>query len=383
MTTEDFINTSLKKAQSENSALFFAPGRVNLIGEHTDYTGGLVLPAAIQYGTYLLITKHSGDTFIFSSENFPEKAEIPLPESGKKQNAWFDYPLGVITELKNKGWQPEGLRFHYYGDIPTGAGLSSSASIEVVTAYAINRLYDLGISGRELALLSQRAENNFVGVQCGIMDQYAVALGQSNHALQIDCHDITHEPIPVKFKDYEWMVINSNKKRGLVDSEYNKRVQELEEARKQLNNSFDVPYLGMLQPEDADWIDKLVTGETALKRLRHVVNENRRVRLAAEFLKAGDAKQFGQMMILSHDSLAHDFEVSCKELDTLVTIAMDTPGVAGSRMTGAGFGGCTLTLVHRDAVEDLKNRVATLYEKETGLKPGFYPVTLTGEPKKY
>ncbi len=383
MTANQFVESSLNRIKGGSGGLFFAPGRVNLIGEHTDYTGGLVLPAAIQYGTYLRIQKNSGDSFRFSSENFPGKKEIPISETGKKQNGWYDYPLGVINEMKKRGWQPRGLEFHYFGDIPRGAGLSSSASIEMVTAYALNELFELNLSRKELTLLSQQAENRFVGVQCGIMDQYAVGFGKSDHALKIDCHEINHEAIPVGFDDYCWTVINTNKKRGLIDSEYNRRVQELNRIKEQLNSTFEVPYLGMLLPEDADWLDKLITDEVLLKRLRHVVNENQRVRLAAELLKSGDAKKFGEMMILSHDSLAHDFEVSCTELDTLVTIAMDTPGVAGSRMTGAGFGGCTVTLVHKDALNELTERVNKLYPQKTGLKPEIYSVSLTGEQKKF
>jgi len=382
MTTQDFIKKFENKNDGKKGFLFFAPGRVNLIGDHTDYTGGFVLPAAINFGTYLFLEKINEKALRFSSENMEGKAEIEFDTIKNARNNWVDYPLGVINQLIGKGWKPEGLEFTYYGDIPNGAGLSSSASIEMVTAYALNTISDLKIPAKELVLLSQKAENDFVGVQCGIMDQYAVGLGKSDNAILIDCNDITHKYIKIPFDEYIFVVVNSNKKRGLLDSAYNVRVDELQKVKEIINKSFDVPYLGTLTPDDADWIEKLVTDETLLRRVRHIVNENAAVKIAAQYLENNDPAKFGEMMVNSHQSLKHDYEVSCTELDILVDTAMGIEGVAGARMTGAGFGGCTINLVKRDALDSFTGIMEKEYRQKTGIKPDIYPVGITGELKR-
>ncbi len=361
--------------------LFFAPGRVNLMGDHTDYTGGLVLPATVSMGTYLYIRLIPGKVIRLCSENLGKEETLPVTGKLQPRQDWTDYPAGVLNELMEKGWKPQGLELTYFGDLPLNAGLSGSASIEVVTAMALNTLFALGLSDKELALLSQAAEHRFAGVQCGIMDPYSVATGRAGHALVIDCHEISHREVPVAFEQYRFVAVNSNVKHTLAQSSYNRRVAELRQVREIINSFFEVPYLGMLTGEDHEWLDKLVEEPLLKKRLRHVVNENTRVQVAAEMLEKKDAMGFGQLMYDSHDSLAYDFEVSCKELDVLVKIASETEGVAGARLTGAGFGGCTLNLVKNEAVDDFSEKILRDYEQKTGKKARVYPLSLTGEKK--
>ncbi len=383
MNSSEFIALSEKKNDRKSGFLFFAPGRVNLMGDYTDFTDGFVLPAAISSGTYLSVQLISEKVLRFSSKNVEGNFELALTDIKKRTRSWIDYPLGVMNELTAQGWKPQGLALTYFGDIPTGSGLSSSASIEMVTAFAINRIFGLNIPRKELALLSQRAENNFVGVMCGMMDQYAVGLGEHAKALFINCHEITHKTVKIPFEEYRFVIINTNKKRELLHSAYNRRVKELNTIKERLNNYFEVPYLGALTGEDADWLDKIITNETLIKRLRHVVNENTRVKLSAELITDNHPEKFGELMFQSHDSLAYDFEVSCRELDTLVAIASKTEGVAGARMTGAGFGGCTINLVRQEAVEAFVQKTTTEYKKETGLDADVYPLEITGELRQF
>ncbi len=374
-----FIVYSEKKNDRKNGFLFFAPGRVNLIGDHTDYTGGFVLPVAIQLGTYLFIKLIPEKIIHFKSNNINNSFVLKFDDLGKPTKTWVDYPLGVINQLQKHGWQPQGMELTYFGDIPIGAGLSSSASIEMVTAHAINTVFKLNLSRKMLSLLSQKAENDFVGLQSGIMDQYAVGMSENGKALLIDCHNITHKTVKVSFDDYSFVVINTNKKRALLNSVYNRYVSELSATKQILNNTFDIPYLGILTPDDAEWLDKLITDELLLKRLRHVVNENARVKFAAEYLENNQPVKFGEMMNLSHESLVNDFEVSCIELDTLVKIALETEGVVGARMTGAGFGGCTINLIHKDAIDIFTKRIKEQYKKITSLNATLYNISISGE----
>lgn len=381
MTTETFLSRYQKQTNAHDQFLFFAPGRVNLLGDHTDYTGGYVLPAAISLGTYLFVRLLPEKEIRISSENLEEHKAIPLEQLSKPQGNWTDYPVGVLHELERNGWKKQGLELIFFGDIPMNAGLSSSASIEMVTAFAVNAIFELGISAKDLALLSQKAENDFAGVSCGIMDQYAIGLAKPRHALMIDCHEITHKEIPVLLNDYQLVAVNSNVKHSLVNSVYNRRVEELQQIKEIINSFFDVPYLGILTGEDYEWLDKLVEEPVLKKRLRHVVNENTRVQLGAEMLKQQKAEAFGKLMYDSYDSLVYDFEVSCKELDVLVKTASKTEGVAGARMTGAGFGGCTLNLVKTEAVSDFRQKIITDYKKETGRDATVYTLSLDGEIK--
>jgi galactokinase len=377
---KNYTKSDFEKETKENSAqLFFAPGRVNLIGDHTDYSGGLVLPAAIQFGTYLGIKLKKDMSVDFSSKNFKEKLSIEISNIQNRTNTWVDYPLGVINQLIKKGWKPEGMELTYYGDIPNGAGLSSSASIEMVTAFALNELFSLDLSLVEMALLSQKAENEFVGVSSGIMDQFAVGLGEPGKAIFLNCHNLDYQQVTADFKNHSLIVINSNKQRTLAGSKYNERVGELKEILNILNQKTSVPYLGSLSQNDFNNFQNEIKDETLLKRFRHVVIENERVKEAVIFLKNNNLMEFGHLMYRSHQSLAKDYEVSCKELDTLVSIAESTKGVIGARMTGAGFGGCTVNLVQENAIIDFTKKIQKEYPKICRLEANVFEIQLNSQ----
>jgi galactokinase len=381
LNTSPLFSTYKQQVNGRDRFLFFAPGRINLIGDHTDYTGGRVLPAAISVGTWLFVRLIPEKEIRLRSENLSDEKVFPFNEMSQPQKAWTDYPMGVLHELMQAGWQRQGLELIFHGDLPMNAGLSSSASIEMVTAFALNVIFSLGLSMKELALLSQRAEHRFVGVHCGIMDQYTIAHARPQQAILLDCHSVSHTDVRVNFSDYEFIAVNSGVKHQLSASVYNQRVAELKRVREVINSFFDVPYLGLLSGEDHEWLDKLVEDPVLKKRLRHVVNENTRTDVAAEMLEKGNAASFGRLMYDSHNSLAFDFEVSCKELDTLVKIASETEGVVGARMTGAGFGGCTVNLVHKDALKAFSEKIVHDYHKATGREASVYPLDLSGEIK--
>ncbi len=379
MDTTTFLSKYQPQVNGKNRFLFFAPGRINLMGDHTDTTGGFVLPATLSRGTYLFAQKIPENEIRLYSLNLEKKKTVSLENPLHPAKDWTDYPMGVIHEIIQQGWKPQGLELIYFGDLPMNAGLSSSASIEMVTALALNQMFSLALPDKTLALLSQAAEHHFAGVQCGIMDPYAIAFGRPGQALLMDCHNITHREIPIHLDGYQWVAVNSNVKHELSQSIYNQRVEELKQVHETINSFFEVPYLGMLTGEDHEWLDKLVEDPLLKKRLRHVVNENTRVQAAAEMLEKKDAMGFGRLMYDSHDSLAYDFEVSCKELDVLVKIASETEGVAGARLTGAGFGGCTLNLVSSDRIPLFIEKIQNDFEKMTGKKATVYPLSLTGE----
>ena len=353
--------------------VYFAPGRVNLIGEHTDYNNGYVLPCALTYGTYLLIRKNNQDSINLASVNFEFTASIPVSKLTQKQGTeWVNYPLGVINQLVGHGFKPEGMDMLFYGNIPNGAGLSSSASIEVVTAAAINELFYLKLQLVELVKLSQKAENEFIGVNCGIMDQFAVGMGKLNHAIFLDCGTLDYELVPLELKEYKIVVANTNKQRGLADSKYNQRVAECATAVKHLNKIRPLQALGELAYQEFVDLKHHIPDVTIRKRTKHVVSENQRVVDAVTALKQDNLKLFGELMNASHNSLRYDYEVTGKELDTLSELARGMEGVLGSRMTGAGFGGCTVSLVHNDVIDRFIEQVGAGYRELTGLKAEFY-----------
>lgn len=352
---------------------FFCPGRVNLIGEHIDYNGGLVMPCAITFGTYLLVTPNNDNVFRFKSLNFDEQAEVPLQTTYQKTGeVWYNYPIGVIDHFQKNGKQLQGLDMLFYGDIPIGSGLSSSASIEVVTAFALNQLFNTGYSRLELVKLSQAVENRFIGVSCGIMDQFAVAFGEENKALKLDCNSLDYEAVDSNLGDYVLAIINTNKPRKLAESKYNERVQECQTALKALQQQLDITYLCDIDTETFNKCKNLIEDETVLKRAQHVVEENDRVKLAAEALNDNDLAEFGRLMYASHDSLRDLYEVSGKELDTVVEYAKTNPDVAGARMTGAGFGGCAIALVKGSAFEQFSKEVIAYYTNKVGYAPAVY-----------
>jgi galactokinase len=353
--------------------LFFSPGRVNLIGEHTDYNGGYVFPCALNYGTYLLIRRTWDNILKFSTLNFNEDAVAKqkglFVNTGKK---WINYPLGVINEFIKKGIDTDGLELLYYGDVPNGAGLASSASIEMVTAVAINDLFNAGIETVELVRMCQRAENEFVGMNCGIMDQFAVAFGRKDHAIFLNCDTLFYENVPVNLRDYSLIITNTNKRRGLTDSKYNERRSECEKAVALLQPYRPVRNLGELNSDEIPLLDKYINDRTLIKRARHVISENVRVADAVKVLNENNIERFGELMNLSHDSLRNDYEVTGNELDTLVYEGRKLRGVIGTRMTGAGFGGCTVTIVNKNDASEFISELSRIYTEKTGLVPDFY-----------
>lgn len=366
--------------------VYFAPGRVNLIGEHTDYNGGHVFPCALTIGTYGAVRKRNDRKLRFYSMNF---GHLPVIESGlddlkpRRNAGWTNYPKGVMWALEEKGYElPCGVDLMLYGNIPNGSGLSSSASIEVLTGYMLNDLFDLGISDQELALIGQFSENRFNGVNCGIMDQFAIAMGRRDHAIFLDTADLSYEYAPIRLEGARIVISCSNKKRGLGDSKYNERRAECEKALEEIKREIPVDSLGALTEEQFEKVKGAVKDPVRRKRAKHAVYENQRTVKAVEALKANDLNLFGKLMNESHISLRDDYEVTGKELDTLVESAWKVKGVLGSRMTGAGFGGCTVSIVKDDAVDYFIRQVGRSYKKAMGYKADFYVVEVGDGPVK-
>lgn len=375
MNTQNLAEKFYEKYGNRNDKpiLFFSPGRVNLIGEHTDYNGGFVFPCALNYGTYLFIRKIKGNTLKFSTINFNEDSETEInglfTNTGKK---WINYPLGVINEFIRKGIDLCGMEFLYYGDVPNGAGLSSSASIEMVTAVAINDLFNAGLSTLELVKMSQKAENVFVGMNCGIMDQFAVGFGKKDNAIFLNCDTLFYENVPVILNDCSLIITNTNKRRGLTDSKYNERRSECEKAVELLQQYKPIRNLSQLNVTDIEILEKYIKDPIVRKRAKHVISENGRVVEAVGVLKANNIERFGELMNQSHDSLKDDYEVTGLELDTLVYEGRKLPGVIGTRMTGAGFGGCTVSIIMNADSANFMSSLSITYQKKTGIIPDFY-----------
>lgn len=360
---------------TEPIRVFNAPGRVNLIGEHIDYNGGYVFPAALEFGTTLAIRKRSDGKVAFASSNLPYRAELALEELGtSKTGEWIDYPIGVYVELKKLGITlTSGYDLLFHGEIPNGSGLSSSASIEVVTALALVSMEGKELDKVEIARLSQRAENQYVGVNSGIMDQFAVANGAKDHAILLMCDTLEYKLVPFRTGAYKLVIGNTKKRRGLVDSKYNERRSECDAALEILQKrELGLQFLAHLKPEQLEQWRGDFTNEVLYKRAKHVVEENARVLKSVDALSANDLKAFGELMNASHDSLRDLYEVSCLELDVMVEEARKIEGTLGARMTGAGFGGCTVSLVHEDSVEKFVSEVGRAYQERTGLEGEFY-----------
>lgn len=364
--------------------LFFAPGRVNLIGEHTDYNGGHVFPCALTIGTYGAARRNGEKVLRFYSLNFKELGVIEVGLENlvyRKEDDWANYPKGVIKTLKDKGYQlEEGLDMLYCGNIPNASGLSSSASVEVLTGFIVKELFHLDISLVDIALVSQYAENHFNGVNCGIMDQFSIAMGKKDHAIFLDTSDLSYEYAPIKLENSKIVIACSNKRRGLGDSKYNERRQECEEALAALQKQVDIKSLGELKEEDFEKYKAAIGDPIRTKRAKHAVYENQRTIQAVNALKAGNIALFGELMNASHVSLRDDYEVTGLELDTLAEAAWEQEGVIGSRMTGAGFGGCTVSIVKNDCVEAFIQKVGKIYEDKIGYKADFYVVEVGDGP---
>ena len=370
----------------EAESKFFSPGRVNLIGEHTDYNGGHVFPCAIHRGTYALVKKRDDKKFRMYSENFENLGIIEFLLDNlvnEKKHKWVNYPKGVVKMFIEAGYKIDsGFDVLFYGNIPNGSGLSSSASIEIVTSIILKDLYHLDIDMVKMVKLSQKAENQFIGVNSGIMDQFAVGMGKKDNAILLDCNTLKYSYAPVILKDEVLVIGNTNKKRGLADSKYNERRAECEEALKDLQKELDIQSLGELSVEEFNKSEKLIKNEINRKRAKHAVYENQRTIKAQKELMEGNLKEFGRLMNESHVSLRDDYEVTGIELDTMVEIAWNQEGVIGSRMTGAGFGGCTISIVKKDAVDKFIANVGKEYKERVGLNADFYIVNISDGAKK-
>ena len=363
-----------KKLFDKNAVnAYFSPGRVNLIGEHIDYNGGLVMPCAITFGTYILVAENDENIFRFRSLNLDEKLDVPV-QTGyvKTGETWFNYPLGIIDRFINEHKNLSGLDLLFYGDIPISSGLSSSASIEVATAFLLNDFFDLGYSKLDLVKISKKVENEFIGVNCGIMDQFAVAFGEKDKALMLNCDTLEYQAVDSNLGDYCLAIINTNKPRKLAESKYNERVQECEQALKALQQELDIQNLCDIDEHVFNQHKHLISDPVVLKRATHVVQENDRVKLAAVALAASDLDGFGQLMYASHDSLKNLYEVSGIELDTIAEYGKTNTDVAGARMTGAGFGGCGIALVKESGFENFKQGMIDYYMAKIGYAPSVY-----------
>ena len=370
----------------EAESKFFSPGRVNLIGEHTDYNGGHVFPCAIHRGTYALVKKRDDKKFRMYSENFENLGIIEFLLDNlvnEKKHKWVNYPKGVVKMFIEAGYKIDsGFDVLFYGNIPNGSGLSSSASIEIVTSIILKDLYHLDIDMVKMVKLSQKAENQFIGVNSGIMDQFAVGMGKKDNAILLDCNTLKYSYAPVILKDEVLVIGNTNKKRGLADSKYNERRAECEEALKDLQKELDIQSLGELSIEEFNKNEKLIKNEINRKRAKHAIYENQRTIKAQKELMEGNLEEFGRLMNESHVSLRDDYEVTGIELDTMVEIAWNQEGVIGSRMTGAGFGGCTISIVKKDAVDKFIANVGKEYKERVGLNADFYVVNISDGAKK-
>ncbi len=369
---------------AEGAEAFFAPGRVNLIGEHTDYNGGHVFPCALTIGTYAVARKREDNKLRFYSMNFERLGIIESSLDNlepDKEAGWTNYPKGVIWAFGEKGYKINcGFDILLNGNIPNGSGLSSSASVEVVTGYILSEMLGLGVSNQELALIGQFSENNFNGVNCGIMDQFAIAMGKKDNAIFLDTSDLSFEYAPIKLDGAKIVISCSNKKRGLGDSKYNERRTECEEALKAIQSGMGINSLGDLDEEQFEQVKSVIKDEDQRKRAKHAVYENQRTIKAVSALKNNDIELFGKLMNESHVSLRDDYEVTGEELDTLVEEAWKVDGVIGSRMTGAGFGGCTVSIVKDEAVGIFIENVGKAYKDRIGYAADFYVVEIGSGP---
>ena len=369
----------------KGAKVYFAPGRVNLIGEHTDYNGGHVFPAALTLGTYGVARKRNDRKLRFYTMNYNR---VDIVESSLddlvplKRAGWTSYPKGVMWAFEQRGMKMDyGMDLLLKGTIPGSSGLSSSASVEVLTGFILRDLYGFEVSNQELAIIGQYAENNYNGVNCGIMDQFAIAMGKKKHAIFLDTVTLEYSYAPVKLKGAKIIISCSNKRRGLADSKYNERRSECEEALKEIQKVVKVDTLGDLTEDEFEKYKNAIGDEIRRKRAKHAVYENQRTLKAVEALQKNDIETFGKLMNESHISLRDDYEVTGRELDTLVEEAWKIKGVIGSRMTGAGFGGCTVSIVEKDAVKKFIKKVGKAYKKKIGYEADFYVVKLGNGPK--
>lgn len=383
--------TVLKKFEevygnADGVSVYFAPGRVNMIGEHTDYNGGHVFPCALTIGTYAAVRKRTDRKLCFYSMNFESLGVIESSLDNltpSDQAGWTNYPKGVMWAFAERGMEMDcGLDVVLNGNIPNGSGLSSSASLEVLTGYYLKDLYGFDVTNIDLAKIGQYSENNFNGMNCGIMDQFASAMGKKDNAIFLDTADLSYQYAPLVLDGAKIIVTNSNVKHSLVNSEYNVRRSECEKALEELQTVVKITGLGDLSEEEFEANKSAIKDEVRVKRAKHAVYENQRTIRAVEALKNNNLKLFGELMNASHVSLRDDYQVSCEEIDVLVEEAWKVDGVIGSRITGGGFGGCTVSIVKDEAVEQFKEKVGAAYKERVGKTADFYVVEIGDGPRK-
>lgn len=371
---------------TDGAGVYFAPGRVNMIGEHTDYNGGHVFPCALTIGTYAAVKKRADRKLRFYSMNFEKMGVVESSLDDLKPSdaaGWTNYPKGVIWAFAERGMKMDcGLDIVLYGDIPGGSGLSSSASLEVLTGFYLRDLFGFDVTNVDLALIGQYSENNFNGMNCGIMDQFASAMGKKDNAIFLDTADLSYQYAPLVLDGAKIIVTNSKVKHSLVNSGYNTRRKESEQALADLQKAVDIKSLGDLTEEAFEENRSAIKDAVCAKRAKHAVYENRRTIRAVEALKANNLREFGELMNASHVSLRDDYEVSCDEIDVLVEEAWKVDGVIGSRITGGGFGGCTVSIVKDEAVDTFKEKVGAAYRERVGKEADFYVVEIGDGPAR-
>jgi len=381
----EFVKNFGKKEENE-IVVYFAPGRINLIGEHIDYNGGFVFPAAITFGTYAAVTARNDGRVALFSGNFKEDGiiEFDLDDVSRvADEPWSVYVKGVVDVFKKTGYDvKQGFNAYIEGNIPNGAGLSSSASLEVLIGVILADLNGFELSGVDNALLAQKAENEYVGVNCGIMDQFAIAMGKDAKAIKLNTDTLDYEYADCDLQDYRILIMNTNKRRELADSKYNERRAECDEALEILQKETKINYLCDLTTSKFDEISHVLTKENLLKRARHAVSENERVKDAVSALSTGNLGDFGKLLNASHNSLRYDYEVTGIELDTIVQLAQNESSTLGARMTGAGFGGCAIALVHKDSIDEVSNNIALAYKEKIGYEASFYIASIGDGARK-
>ena len=365
--------------KKDSESVFFSPGRVNLIGEHTDYNGGNVFPCALTIGTYAVVAKRDDKKVLVHSLNFKDLGVIEFSLDNmvnEKAHDWANYPKGVIKTFENHGYNiSSGFEIIFYGNIPNGSGLSSSASLEVLMGTILNESFNLNIDMVDIVKMCQEAENKFIGVNCGIMDQFAIGMGKEGCAILLDCNTLKYSYSKLNLEGYKIVIGNTNKKRGLADSKYNERRSECEDALAKIQTVKKITALGELTEEEFEEVKDCIGDPIKTKRAKHAVYENQRTLKAVKALQENNLELFGQLMNASHVSLRDDYEVTGIELDTLVELAWATEGVVGARMTGAGFGGCTVSIVKDECVDNFKENIRVKYKEKIGYEPDFYVVS--------
>jgi len=366
--------------------LFFSPGRINLIGEHTDYNGGNVFPCAISLGTYAAFGNRDDQTIKMYSENLPDTGVITISLADleyKKADDWANYPKGMIYLITKAGYKLDhGFNLYIHGNLPDGAGLSSSASIELLMGNIINDVYKLGIDQLDLVKMGQQNENNYIGVNSGIMDEFAVGMGKKDQAILLDTNTMEYHYAPVELGNNVIVIMNTNKQRALADSKYNERRSQCEQALALLQTKLDIKSLGELSIDEFDRNSYLINDDTLIRRARHAVFENQRTLKAIKYLKENNLVEFGKLVNASHISLHYDYEVTGIELDTLVEAAWQQDGVLGARMVGAGFGGCAIAFVNKDKIDDFQNNVGKIYKDKIGYDADFYIAEISDGPSE-